>query len=106
MSPEVITALIQALGTILVAIVGTASVVLVAGRRGWATRVARSGEAYYLIEAKWVKLGILASSDEMTDVRISNRRGSLRREIFGDECPAFISSCQEKMLHARYFNRD
>lgn len=106
MTIEIVTALIHAGGTVLAATIGSVSVLLVAVHRKWVVHLARTVEAYHAMETEWVKQDILASGNEATEGRITNRRGVLRRELLGDERPEFVSANQARKVRARYFNFD
>jgi len=104
--PQVVAAFVTAVGTILAAMIGGASVLLIAWHRRNVIELARSVEAYYCLETQWVRQ-LLASEGvtQPNDGQITQRRGRLRKDVMGDGHPGrLLTGKQAKSLRMRYFS--
>lgn len=107
MEPQIQAALIQAAGTVLAALIGGGSILLVAIHRKWIIELARSVEAYHQLETEWVKKLLTEEGKDITDARINERRGRLRKAILGNDRPDKLCNARDaRSIRSKYFSYD
>ena len=106
MSADIISAIILASGAVFAAIIGGGSVLIVAMHRKRIIELAKTVEAYHRMETEWVRRQVLAQGEEITEGRISKRRGILRKEILGEDRPNFVSGNKARTIRKAYLSFD
>lgn len=97
MTPEILTALIEAAGTIIASIIGVSGVYLVVKNRKDIIKLSKEVEAYHKHEGNLVKKILECENKGTTQSMIQSRRGTLRTELIqdADERPSLTKKgCQ------------
>lgn len=104
--PEILAALINAVGTIIAAAIGGVSVLIVALHRKAVVDLAKSVEAFYAIETALIERQLRAEGNSNpSENQIRQRRGKLRKEILGDNQPErWLTARQARKIRARYLS--
>lgn len=110
MDAQITGAMIQAAGTVIAAIIGSASLLAIALHRNNIIRLAKSTEAYYQIEAEWVKKQLKEQGNtNPTEQQIKNMRGKLRSDLMGKDHSKrsdFMNSREALKIRSKYLSFD
>ncbi|WP_142804409.1 hypothetical protein [Tepidiphilus sp. J10] len=104
MDTAILAAIISASGTVLAALIGGASVLVVALHRRKIIALAKSVEFYHALETEWLRESLRKElGQEPTDGQINHRRGQKRRSLMGSIDHAVLTARQAAAIRARYF---
>lgn len=104
MEAEIVAAIISASGTVLAALIGGASVLVVALHRRWIIELAKSVEFYHALETAWLRESLRQElGREPTEGQINQRRGQRRRNLMGKIEHEVLTARQAAAIRTRYF---
>lgn len=104
MDAVIVAAIISASGTVLAALIGGASVLMVAFHRRWIIELARSVEFYHALETAWLRESLRQElGREPTEGQINHRRGKQRKRLMGEIDHTVLTGRQAAMIRRRYF---
>ena len=104
--PEIVSALIQTLGTIIASIIGVAGIFLIVKNREDIIKLSKEVEAYHKHEGNLVKKILELENKEITPSMIQKHRGTLRNELINqteDKRPRMTSQ-QAINLRKKYLS--
>lgn len=104
MDAAIVAAIISASGTVLAALIGGASVLVVALHRRWIIELSKSVEFYHALETEWLRAGLRQElGQEPTEGQINHRRGRQRKHLMGEVEHKVLTARQAAAIRMRYF---